>query len=495
METFPFRSGLAYPAGAVRGRTLAATLLLATLALACSDAPPPASTARARNVVLILADDLGFDDVSTYGGRFPTPNIDRIGREGATFTHGYVTASICSPSRAGLLTGRYQQRFGFEFNAGGSERAHQEHLGLDPAERTLGDLLRDAGLRTAAIGKWHQGSQDEFYPTSRGFDEFFGFLVGQTAHADPDAPGIVNADAPGGGVIVPRTAYGPLGAVVRGPERTVASDARRYLASELTREAVAFVERNRDHPFFLFLAHHAPHLPLQAPQEQYDRFPEITDHATRVYAAMVGALDESVGTVLDTLDTLGLARDTLVIFLSDNGCATYTGVCSCTPVRGGKFTYFEGGVRVPFVLRWPAGVEPGTIFDAPVSALDVVPTALGAVGGSLPTDRAYDGVDLLPYLRGGKADPHESLFWRAGAHVAVREGAWKTWLSRDGAFSYLFDVEQDPRETTDLTSSERQRQDALLARIADWEQQLSPPAWDFRLAPVNGCGDDFLLPF
>jgi arylsulfatase A-like enzyme len=475
-----------------------AGLAFAIAAAACSDGDSGGgATARARNVVVIVADDLGYADVSTYApGRIPTPNIDRIGNEGVRFTDGYVTASVCSPSRAGLLTGRYQQRFGFEFNAGGDARAHEEHLGLHVGEQTLGDRMRDAGLRTAAIGKWHQGSQPEFYPTERGFDEFFGFLTGQTAFIDPDVPGVQNAEAPGGGVIIPRSAYGERGQIVRGPDREVVANSREYLTEELTREAVAFLERNRDQPFFLYLAHHAPHLPFQATQPYYDRFPDISDHAQRVYAAMVSALDDGVGTVLDTLDALGLADDTLVVFLSDNGCATYTNVCACEPVRGGKLTYYEGGVRVPLVMRWPGGLPEGLVYEEPVSALDVLPTALAAIGARLPGDRALDGVDLGPFLRGERAgSPHEALFWRIGPMTAMREGPWKTWRSREGAFSYLFDLEADRNELENLVDRRPDVLQRLEQTYAEWEEGLVPPAWDPRPAPVPACGEAFNVPF
>jgi arylsulfatase A-like enzyme len=473
-------------------------LAAAGLALAaCSDGSVAEAPARARNVVVILADDLGYADVSAHApDRIPTPHIDRIGREGIEFTDGYATASVCSPSRAALLTGRYQQRFGFEFNAGGDARAHEEHLGLREGELTLGDLMRGAGFRTAAIGKWHQGSQPEFYPTARGFDEFFGFLIGQTAFIDPDVPGVQNAEAPGGGVIIPRSAYGERGQVVRGPEQEVVDNARAYLTEELTREAVAFIERNRDRPFLLYLAHHAPHLPFQAPQEYYDRFPHVADHRQRVYAAMVSALDDGVGRVLDTLDALGLADDTLVVFLSDNGCATYTDVCACEPLRGGKLTYLEGGVRVPFMMRWPAGLPRGLVYEDPVSSLDVLPTALAAVGVDPPSDRVLDGVDLGPFLRGERTgSPHEALFWRIGPMTAMRQGRWKTWHSREGAFSFLFDLERDENEVENLVAEEPETLRLLDETYAEWERDLAPPAWDPRPAPVPACGQAFNVPF
>jgi arylsulfatase A-like enzyme len=210
---------------------------------------------------------------------------------------------------------------------------------------------------------------------------------------------------------------------------------------------------------------------------------------------MISALDDAVGAVLDELDRLGLAHDTLVVFLSDNGCASYTGVCSCEPLRGGKFTYFEGGVRVPFMMRWPAGLPSGAVFGDPVSSLDLVPTLLGAVGGSLPTDRAYDGVDLRPYIRGQQATPHGRLFWRTGPLIAMREGAHKMWQSRDGAFSYLFDLAADPNEADNLASSDPQRLDALTTEFVQWEQAMGTPAWDPRLAPIPACGVNFTLPY
>jgi arylsulfatase A-like enzyme len=487
METSPFR---------LASRRVAAVTLLLGLGAACSDAPAPA-VPRARNVVVILADDLGYADVSTYfPGRIPTPNIDRIGREGAVFGNGYVTASVCSPSRAGLLTGRHQQRFGFEFNAGGEQRAYADHLGLDVNELTLGDLMRTAGLHTGLVGKWHQGSQDEFYPTSRGFDEFFGFLTGQTAYVDPDVPGIVNVETPGGGVIIPRSAYGAQSQIVRGPDREPVDDSKLYLTEELTREALAFIERNQASPFFLYLAYNAPHEPFQVPQKYYDRFPNITATIPRVYAGMISALDDGVGAVLDDLDRLGLARDTLVLFLSDNGCATYTGACSCDSLRGGKITYYEGGVHVPFLARWPAAIPSGTVFDEPVSSLDIVPTALAAVGGRLPADRTYDGVDLLPYLRGESTTPHHDLFWRCGAETAMREGTSKFWVSRDGAFSLLFDLSADPDEATNLAATDPATLAALQATYAEWEQRMGMPAWTPRAATIPICNGPVLsLPY
>jgi len=465
---------------------------------ACGDAPTTGSAgARARQVVVILGDDLGYADVSTYfSGRIPTPNIDRIGREGIVFTSGYATASICSPSRAGILTGRYQERFGFEFNAGGEARAFKDHLGLNVDELTAGDLLRQAGLRTAAIGKWHQGSQPEFYPTSRGFDEFFGFVTGETAYIDPDVPGVVNAAGPGGGRIQPRSAFGPLAQVVQGPDREVVNDSNLYLTEELTREALDFIDRNQGKPFFLYLAYNAPHQPFQVLQKYYDRFPNIASQTARVYAAMVSALDDGVGSVLDELDRLGLSRDTLVIFLSDNGCATYTGVCSCEPLRGGKFTYFEGGVRVPFLMRWPAGLPSGAIFDQPVSSLDILPTMLSAVGGALPTDRPYDGVDLAPHLRGERTTPHQSLFWRSGPSIAARVGQSKMWLSRAGAFTYFFDLTADPSEATNLATTDPEELAAIEGSFAQWEQEINgTPAWTPRKATIPSCGTTFVLPY
>jgi arylsulfatase A-like enzyme len=455
----------------------------------CSDSDLQGeSTPLARNVVVIVADDLGYVDVSAYnpGGQVRTPNIDRIGAAGVRFTDGYVTGSVCSPSRAAMLTGRYQHRFGFEYNAGNAARADREGLGLDPDERTIGDVLRSTGMRTAFVGKWHQGTQDQFYPTARGYDEFFGFLTGQTAYINPDVPGAIGVDTPRA-PLVPRSVYS-LGQVLRGADREVVENSGLYLTEEFTREAVEFIDRNRDRPFYLHVAYHAPHVPLQTTQKYYDRFPDIDNEARRVLAGMVSAMDDGVGAIMERLEHHGLTEDTLVVYLSDNGCAFVSGACSCEVLRGGKVTVFEGGVRVPYLMQWPRGIADGQVDDRVVSSLDLLPTIASAVGVPLPDDRDYDGVDLVPYLSGETpGEPHDKLFWRAGTAVGAREGDWKLWESRDGDFTFLFDLATDLGEENDLSRERIGELDSLRAGIENWERGMSTPAWEPRVSAVSTC--------
>jgi arylsulfatase A-like enzyme len=412
-----------------RRTLIAAMAACAAVALAgcAAGAPeaPASSNASAEqgrpNIIVIMADDLGFADVSAYRkGRIPTPHIDRLAQQGVLFTRGYVTAPICSPSRAGLMTGRHQQRYGFEYNNGPAARDFRERLGLDTREKTLGDLLKAGGYRTGVIGKWHLGAADEHYPTRRGFDEWWGFLTGQTNFIDPNAPNAVNgapvrpAGAAGGDLSNPAAVVNPLNAIITGPDRQPVDLGQGFLTEQLTEQAIAFVDRSGDQPFFLYLAHHAPHTPLQVTRKYYDRFPQIADRESRVYAGMVSALDDGVGQLMAHLERKGLAQNTLVVFLSDNGCAAYLdGICSDEPISGGKLTYLEGGVRVPFVAKWPAGLPAGRVYDAPVSSLDILPTALAAAGVPLPADRPYDGFNLLPYLNARQAPARPApLFWR-----------------------------------------------------------------------------------
>ena len=473
-----------------RARLALAIASLLALAIGCGDAAKPA-VPQARNVIVILADDLGVADVSAYfADRIPTPNIDRIASGGVRFTAGYATAAMCSPSRAALLTGRYQNRFGFEYNAGSDERVEAEGLGLDTGERTIADLLRAAGLHTGLIGKWHQGSQPQFEPTARGFDEFFGFFAGSTNYIEPDVPGVINGEP-----IERRDGASFWKQILRDPGREVVNNADKYLTEEFTREALDFLDRNRDRPFFLYLAYNAPHTPLQTTQKYYDRFPGIADERMRIYAAMVSALDDGVGAVLDRLDALGLADDTLVVFLSDNGCAAYAGLCDCS-LRGGKLTLLEGGTRIPYLMRWPRGLPAGAVYDRQVSSLDVLPTALAALGVSAPSEPRRDGADLAPFVRGtAQGAPHETLFWRSLPLVAVHQGPWKLWESRDGAFSHLYDLSSDPGEKNDLAASDPERVRELRGAFDAWSADLATPAWDPRNIVVNACGEEFRMGF
>ncbi|MEZ5737081.1 MAG: sulfatase-like hydrolase/transferase [Novosphingobium sp.] len=456
------------------------------------------------NVVVILADDLGFADVSSYGvQRIQTPHIDRIGHEGALFTNAYVTSPVCGPSRAGLQTGRYQDRFGFEFNNGPANREVREGLGLPVEEKTLGLALKELGYHTGLVGKWHLGSDKRFYPTNRGYDEFVGFLQGLTLYMDPDDPDLVKFQEPVTEDSRPYilTERGEYYQVVEGPDATVVHNEHEYLTDYFGRRAVEFIERNAasEAPYFLYLAPNAPHAPLHVTRKYYDRFPQIEDKQSRVYAAMISALDDMVGHVLDAVEKSGEAENTIVIFLSDNGCASYyIGMCSCEPLRGGKFTHYEGGVRVPFMMRWPAVVKAGQTFSGISSSLDIFPTLVAAAGGTLPADRIYDGVDLAPFLSGEKpGSPHDELIWRRQPLFSIRKGDWKLWKSTDPAkpFTMLFNLKDDLNERQNLADKNPEKVAELEAAIRDYAKDLQDPRWPSRKwQTTDVCGVPMTLP-
>ena len=444
------------------------------LALTCAsgaygaDSTPP-------NVVLIFVDDLGYCDSELYGcDTVPTPNIKRIADEGVLFTDGYVSSPVCSPSRAGLLTGRYQQRFGHEFLVGPESDA-----GLPVEEVTLADAMKKAGHATGMVGKWHLGSEEQFHPVNRGFDEFFGMTTWGADYLDPtreDARIIRRAGAiPNEGESSsepPQWKGRGNDTLMRG---TTLVEEHDYLTDAFTREAVAFINEHRSRPFFLYLPYTAVHGPLQVTREYYDRFPHIEDEGSRIYAAMTSALDDGVGAVLDALKENGLEDNTLVVFLSDNG-AGVSDVCSNEPLRLGKQTMFEGGVRVPFAMKWPAQLPKGMTYKHPVSALDIFPTAVAAAGGKLPSDRTLDGVDLIPYLDGSNSGvPHDRLFWRAGPIWAARVGDWKLIYAADRY--WLYDLSADIGEINNLAGKRQDVVKRLTASYAQWNAGNIEPLW------------------
>jgi len=453
----------------------------------CGGTKAEAPTQRPPNIVVIMADDLGYGDICGYSCQgLTTPNIDSLGTNGVRFTDGHVTAPVCSPSRAGFITGRYQQRFGHEFNAGGAARSHKMGLGLPTSESTLPEVLKQAGYVTGMVGKSHLGSQPQFHPQRRGFDEFFGFLHGGNLYMDPaDQPGVHNITVTDENFRNNRSELNPI---LRGSEPVVEEE---YLTDAFTREAVAFIERHTEEPFFLYVPYNAPHTPLQVTDEYYQRFPDISDEAERIYAAMVSSLDDGVGEILDTLKKNELWDDTLVVFLSDNGCATYTNACFNDPLFGGKLTMFEGGQRVPFFMQWPGTLPAGTTYDSMVSALDIFPTAVAAAGGELPEGR--DGVDLLPHLTGAEENvPHEALFWRNGANSAVRKGRWKLVNLGEGHHVLLYDVLADIGEKNDLAAEHPEVVKELSDLLSAWQSELVEPLWPSKkIFPVELEGIDF----
>lgn len=486
--------------------TLAVAVPSATAVGAAAPQPPR------PNVIVILADDLGYGDTGAYGSRIvKTPNIDALAADGVRFTQGYVTHPVCSPSRAGLLTGRYQTRFGWEFNPVGRDR----RAGVSLGETFVPQIMKSAGYATGMIGKWHLGEVDGYYPTDRGFDEFFGVTAGASAFivdrkdgdefhtpkgaeasyrttvADTLPPGTSEAD---------RMPMIRDKAPVRRGKQVV--EEKRYLTDAFTAEAVNFIGAHKDKPFFLYVAHTTPHTPLQATAKYIDRYRDIQDPGKRVYAAMVSSLDDSVGAIRAKLKAEGLEKNTLIVFLSDNGCAGYVlGACTNAPLNGFKGTHLEGGVRVPFIVAWPGHIQGGRVDPRTVSSLDITPTAAALAGATLP--KGSDGVNLMPYIAGpNKAVPNPTLFWRAGANFAIRDGDWKMWLvnraepgekpaetpavtpegahavvSSLGQYVMLYDLKADPSETRNLAAAHPDVVARLRAKIEAWDKSNVAPQW------------------
>lgn len=414
---------------------------------------------RPPNVLLIVTDDQGFADFGFQGSeRIETPHIDALARAGIRFTNGYVSHPYCSPTRAGLLTGRYQQRFGHETNPAYLPDDHE--VGLPVGEVTLADVLKEAGYVTGAIGKWHLGAGAPFRPLRRGFDEFFGFLGGGHDYFESAEPG------------APAEEY--TTALVDDGRRV---ELRGYLTDELARRAARFVRRHRKRPFFLFLAFNAPHTPYQAPERYRKRFKNLPDGPCRTYAAMISAVDDGVGRVVETLRKLGIYENTLIFFLSDNGGQTRFECADNGPLRGRKGLLYEGGVRVPFFLVWPGRLEPGT-FEPLASSLDVFATSAAAAGARPSAERPLDGVDLLPFLTGREeGPPREALYWRVGGGVrwAVRRGSWKLVVGKEG--TELYHVEADIGETRDLAGERPDMVRELTALYREWNVGMVPPRW------------------
>ncbi len=479
------------------------------------DAAGRSPSERPPNIVLIVADDLGWNDLTLHGGvadgSVPTPHIDALARAGVNFSSGYSASGTCAPSRAAIMTGRYPTRFGFEFtptppgmssvlpmianrmpgrlrpvltpDAPGSELPFDE-MGVPASEITLAELLAGAGYHNVHIGKWHLGGAAGMAPHQQGFHE--SLLLANGLYLPEDHPDAVNA----------RVEFDPIDRFLWRVMQFAASynggpafAPPGYVTDYYTDEAVKVIEANRERPFFLYLAHWAVHTPLQATRDDYEALAHIPDHRRRVYAAMLRALDRSVGRVLDALRANGLEENTLVFFTSDNGGPNYIGLPEINqPLRGWKITFFEGGIRVPYFVKWPARIPAGAAFEEPVHGFDIYATAAAAAGVAPPVDRVIDGVDLLPFARGERSDvPHRELFWRSGHYQVARSGDWK--LQRNlqpHERVWLFDVRADPSETTDLAAREPQRVDELRRRLAEFAAQQAQPLWPSRAEmPVN----------
>ncbi|MDE2563656.1 MAG: sulfatase-like hydrolase/transferase [Sphingomonadales bacterium] len=462
---------------------------------AASLSPAPTANAKAPvtrtpNVIVILVDDLGWPDVSTYGlHNVETPNIDRIAKTGVAFSDGYVAASVCAVSRAGLLTGKMPQTFGFTYNINDQGDVG---AGLPTDQPTLGERLKRHGYHTGIFGKWHQGSESKFYPTNRGFDEFFGFIAGEASYADPDTPGIVTTHTKVDNRKPPFEHRTGDHQMVEGPGRTVVHDEHKYLTYEITDRTIDFINRSAGdpaQPFFAYVAYNAPHWPMQVPQVWYDKFPQIKDPVRRTYVAMIAAMDAGVGKILDTLEARSLRENTLVVFLSDNGCPVQFGFCKVDhPWGWGKFTYLEGGVRVPFMMSWPARLKPQGVVHAPVSSLDIVPTILHAVAPDQQLPAGLDGEDLVATALHPPAKPR-TLIWGQEPVYYARRGDYRYWVSHDWNEAHLYDLGKDPWQRADIAALAPAENKALSEKVEAWRKTLPPPRWKLHFTrPVEVGG-------
>ena len=483
---------------------------------------------QSPNIILIVADDLGYNDISTFGGGLiETPNIDQLAAEGAVFTQSYSGASTCAPSRAMMMTGRYPTRTGFEFTptpagmgnvvssisqqmdnnlppsfydqALEATQPAYEFKGLPAEEVTVAETLKASGYYTAHVGKWHLGQDNGMAPHQQGFDD--SLLMSSGLYLPEDDSNVVNAKLP----FDPIDQF--LWAAMTYANSFNSVDADRfkpkgYLTDYWTDESVNVIKANKNRPFFLYLAHWGPHTPLQATREDYEAVGDIKPHRKRVYAGMVRAIDRSVGRILDTLEEEGLSDNTMVIFTSDNGGAGYIGIPEVNqPFRGWKITMFEGGLRVPMMIKWPSKIAAGTVVETPVAHIDVMPTIAAAAGASQPAGVVIDGLDTLPLMINQDATnwTRETLFWQNGHYQVVRHGDWKLQVNdrpTDGLQHWLFDLAADPTEQDNLATSRpdivKQLKDLLAEHRAESDGPLYLPSIQIPVMVDKTLAEDFV---
>ncbi len=419
------------------------------------------------NIIVIMTDDQGYADAGFQGSKdLRTPHMDALAESGVVFTDAYVTYPVCGPSRAGFITGRYPQRFGFERNP--QYRPDDPEMGLPLSEDTMADLLAKAGYTSAIIGKWHLGAHPDLHPLNRGFDFFYGHLGGGKhyfqEHLTIRDPMSIRNEGQSYRTWIQRDFE---------PEKFEG-----YLTDRFSDEAVRFIAENKEQPFFLFLSYNAPHTPMQAPEEYLERFPDIENPLRRIYAAMLSAVDDGVGRILAKLDDLELRENTMIFFLSDNGGPTDANASDNRPLRGYKSDVYDGGWRVPFVFSWPGTVEGGKRFHGITSAMDILGTAAAVIGLEIAEERPLDGVNLLPYLSGEKEGaPHEVIYLRKfdQQRFAVRQGDYKLVIPYREQSPHLFNLRRDIGETRDLAD----KHPDILAEIdrmrLSWDAELIEP--------------------
>lgn len=485
---------------------LSAIAALAALALSgcgqvgsqiASSSLVPSEPAR-PNIIVIIADDLGYADISANGGKIATPHIDELATSGVRMTNGYVTAAVCAPSRSGLMSGRTQTRFGYEFNPVGRDETN----GMAQTETTIAQTLKGAGYRTGMVGKWHIGQASGFHPLDRGFDSFYGVLGGATPYLRTIGPGDLHVVTAEDDRITRERLPIFDGRTPQEPDE--------YVTDLFTDRAIRFIDGSRSQPFFLYLAYTAPHTPLQAPKSYLDRVSRDGTDYDRVYRAMMLALDEGVGRLREHLKETGQLDNTLIFFLSDNGCPSYVGgACSNGPLNSWKGYPWDGGVRVPYIASWPARLAPGVIHQ-PVSSLDIAATAAAVAGARHP---GAEGVDLIDMIKNPEQLNARGLFWRMGPTHIVRKGRWKLLIvnraedagpaggddlgrslrpegapaavSALGQWTLLYDMQSDPGETTNLAEVHPEIVEALSRDWAGWNSGNVEPQWTSRRGVNN----------
>ncbi len=428
---------------------LTALLLATPVALTAADA-----SKQKPNIVIILADDLGYADCGVYGSKdIPTPHIDKLAKEGVRFSNGYVTGCVCSPTRAGLVSGRYQQRFGFEANAEGKAAPTDKGpRALDSKQVTFAQRMKALGYVTGIVGKWHIGDDEGYRPMDRGFDEFYGFYPFGISAPTPDKKPVP---------------------IYRGTQ--VVETPKNHMEA-FSDEALSFIDRHAKKPFVLYLPFSAVHAHFVGPQPWLSKLDTVVPKNRLKYAADVSQMDDIIGRIMARLRERGIEEDTLVFFLSDNGGPGAP--VSNGPLRGTKWTLWEGGIHVPFIVQWKGRIPAGRVLDQPVIQLDVISTMIAAAGGSGDTLAQLDGANLLPLLE-GKTDaaPHDALFWRFGIQYAVRQGDWKLVKPSIDDPPHLFNLANDIGEKNDLAAQEPERVRKLQALWDAWNTQNEPPRW------------------
>lgn len=440
----------------------------------------PALAGERPNIVVIMADDLGYADVGFQGCKdIDTPNIDQLAASGVRFSQGYVTGCMCGPSRAGFLTGHVQSTFGYYVNA---SQPLDPKQGLPANTKTVAHFMRDQGYVTGGVGKWHMGTAKHQHPNAMGYSDWFGFLGGGLMYYPLDHPsynGKYLAKTKPWGL---RDMHHTLPMLHNGQQ--VPWD--QYLTRELTDGGIRFIEKNHEHPFFLFVSYNAPHEYLEAPAETIAKYPAesmtevpgVPAKNRSIYAAMVDEMDQGIGRLLETLDKRGLADTTVVWFLSDHGGLKRTS--DNRPLRGAKGNAYEGGLRVPFVVRWPNKIKPGTVLHHPVTSLDIGATSLSLAGGDAK-QAGLHGSDITDYMTGQSSEaPHEVLYWHVGKGPkdisgVIRKGGHKLLINRGRA--QLFNLKDDPFENTDLAQADSARAERMLTEWKQWNESNKPPLW------------------